>query len=66
MHVWQLNDNEIHLEAHLDFKEDIKLSEFEIILNEIEDSMYSKYRINHVNIQPEFGKSDSKDIIVQD
>ena len=26
MHVWQLNDNEIHLEAHFDFKEDIKLS----------------------------------------
>ncbi len=26
VHVWQLNENEIHLEAHIDFTEDITLS----------------------------------------
>lgn len=66
VHVWQLNEDEIHLEAHIDFTEDITLSKFDKILHEIEDLVFDKYDINHVNIQPEFGKDDAKDIIVQD
>lgn len=66
VHIWQLNEDEIHLEAHIDFLKDIKLSEFDIILDQIEDVVYHKFGINHVNIQPEFGKCDVKHIIVQD
>jgi cobalt-zinc-cadmium efflux system protein len=66
VHIWQLSEQEVHLEAHIDFNEDIKLSQFDTILNEIEDILYCKFDINHVNIQPEFGKCDSKDVIVQD
>jgi cobalt-zinc-cadmium efflux system protein len=66
VHVWQLNEDEIHLEAHIDFNEDITLSQFDIILHKIEDLVFKKYDINHVNIQPEFGKDDAKDVIVQD
>jgi cobalt-zinc-cadmium efflux system protein len=36
VHVWQLNENEIHLEAHIDFTEDISLSKFNKILYQIE------------------------------
>lgn len=66
VHVWQLNENEIHLEAHVDFHEDLSLSQFDTILNAIEEVLYHEFDVNHVNIQPEFGKCDSKDIIVQD
>ncbi len=66
VHIWQLNEEEVHLEAHIDFKEDISLSQFDIILNEIEEKVYHEFDINHVNIQPEFGKCDSKKVIVQD
>ncbi|MUU79103.1 cation diffusion facilitator family transporter [Winogradskyella endarachnes] len=66
VHVWQLNEEEIHFEAHVDFEKDISLTEFDVIRSKIEDFIYNKYDINHVNIQPEFGKSDTKDIIVQD
>ncbi|WP_242092447.1 cation diffusion facilitator family transporter [Aestuariivivens sediminicola] len=66
VHVWQLNEEEIHFEAHIDFNEDISLSEFDVVLRQIEDHVYHKYDINHVNIQPEYGKNDSKDMIVQD
>lgn len=66
VHIWQLNEDEVHLEAHIDFEEDIKLSQFDLILEEIEEIAYHKFGINHVNIQPEFGKCDSKQIIVQD
>ncbi len=66
VHIWQLNEDEIHMEAHIDFKQDIKLSEFDTILEEIEEHVYHKHGINHVNIQPEFNKCDSKSVIVQD
>ncbi|GAA4942247.1 cation diffusion facilitator family transporter [Algibacter agarivorans] len=66
VHVWQLNEEEIHLEAHIDFNEDITLSQFDAVLHDIEDLVFDKYDINHVNIQPEFGKDDAKDVIVQD
>jgi cobalt-zinc-cadmium efflux system protein len=66
VHIWQLNEDEIHLEAHIDFNKNITLSEFDIILNEIEELVFHNYDINHINIQPEFGKCDAKDVIVQD
>ena len=66
VHIWQLNEEEIHLEAHIDFKENITLSQFDVILREVEELVFHNFGINHVNIQPEFGKCDNKDIIVQD
>ncbi len=66
VHIWQLNENEIHLEAHIDFNEDISLSQFNVILQDIEKLLLYKFEINHINIQPEFGKCDAKDVIVQD
>ncbi len=66
IHLWQLTENQIHLEAHIDFKEDITLSKFDTILEEIQEELYHNFGINHVNIQPEFGRCDDKQIIVQD
>ncbi len=66
VHIWQLNEEEIHLEAHVDFTKDIPLSEFDGILDMIEEKVKAEFGINHVNIQPEFGKCDSKKVIVQD
>ncbi|PQV49589.1 cobalt-zinc-cadmium efflux system protein [Jejuia pallidilutea] len=66
VHVWQLNEEEIHLEAHIDFNADITLSQFDEILQQVEELVFRKYDINHVNIQPEYGKDDAKEVIVQD
>ena len=66
IHIWGLNDEELHLEAHLEFNEDITLSEFDHILHDIEILLHEQFEINHVNIQPEFNKEDPKEIIVQD
>lgn len=66
VHVWQLNEEETHLEAHIDFSADIPVSEFGEILHTIEAIVHEKFEINHVTLQPEFDKEDSKDIIVQD
>ncbi len=66
IHVWHLNDDELHLEAHLDCREDIKMSEFNDLLHKVEIVLFKKFNINHINIQPEFKKKDPKDFIVQD
>lgn len=66
IHVWHLNEEELHLEAHLDCTDDITMSQFNVLLDEIEELLYQKFDINHVNIQPEFKKEDPKDFIVQD
>ena len=66
IHVWYLNEHEMHLEAHLDCSEDMKMSEFNILLDQIEIVLLKKFNINHINIQPEYQKTDSKDFIVQD
>lgn len=67
IHIWQLNEDEIHLEAHLEFVEDVKISEFDLILQEIEELLFHDFGINHITIQPEYQKEEnSKDIIVQD
>ena len=66
VHVWQLNESEIHLEAHIHFNEDISLSEFDTILVEIETLLYNKFNITHINIQPELSKCEDKNVIIQD
>lgn len=66
IHVWCLNDDELHLEAHLDLIENVSITEFDLILKQIEEKLHDEFQINHVTIQPEFNKEDSKDIIVQD
>lgn len=67
IHIWQLNEDEVHLEAHLEFHEDEKISEFDLILLEIEELLFNNFGINHITIQPEYQKEEnSKDIIVQD
>ncbi|MBK5213244.1 MAG: cation transporter [Flavobacteriaceae bacterium] len=66
MHIWQLNEEETHLEAHIDFHEDVTLLQFDTVLTKVEELLYLDFGINHVTIQPEHQKDDPKDIIVQD
>ncbi|MEA1785720.1 cation diffusion facilitator family transporter [Arenibacter sp. GZD96] len=66
VHIWQLNDHTIHLEAHIDFNQDILLSEFDAVLTTIEETLGREYGISHFSIQPEFGKCSNKEIIVQE
>jgi len=66
VHIWQLNDHDIHFEAHIEFKKDIKLSEFDGICSKVESILFEKFHINHSNLQPEFERDDHKDFIIQD
>ncbi|MDH3322862.1 MAG: cation diffusion facilitator family transporter [Flavobacteriaceae bacterium] len=66
VHIWQLNEKDTHFEAHIEFKKDIKISDFDKICHQIETILSQKFHINHSNLQPEFERDDHKDFIIQD
>jgi len=66
VHLWQLNDHDIYIEAHIQFKENIKLSEWDEICFKIEEQLWSEFKINHSMLQPEFLRDDDKSFIIQD
>lgn len=66
IHLWHLNDNDVHFEAHLDCKEDITITQFNLLVDKIEEVLSHEFHINHCTIQPEFDKKCAKDFIVQD
>jgi cobalt-zinc-cadmium efflux system protein len=57
VHLWQLDDKQINLEAHISFKKDMMLSEVKEILHKIEHILYDEFEINHVTLQPEINGS---------
>ena len=66
IHLWHLNDNELHFEAHLDCKENITIVEFNSLVIAIEEVLCHEFKINHCTIQPEFQKTCAKDYIIQE
>jgi cobalt-zinc-cadmium efflux system protein len=65
IHIWQLNDHDIFLEAHLDFKEDIALSKATKVIEQIESKLKEKFHIAHTTLQAEYNRDDNKDLVVE-
>ncbi|HKK61162.1 MAG TPA: cation diffusion facilitator family transporter [Bacteroidales bacterium] len=63
VHIWRLSDNEIHLEAHVQIKKDLKLSEINPIQKEIEKILEQKFRIHHITLQFELNPNHSRNLI---
>ncbi|MCF6172538.1 MAG: cation diffusion facilitator family transporter [Campylobacteraceae bacterium] len=63
MHIWRLNDHDIHLEAHIDFKENLPLKEASETTLKIEDYLQTTYHIAHITLQAEYDKDDDKSLL---
>jgi len=63
IHVWNLSDQDIHFEAHIDLNNDIKISESEYILRKIEQLLLKQFGISHVTLQMEYDFCDLKNLI---
>ncbi len=63
LHVWKLDDHDIHLEAHIDFNENINLEKVTKIIGKIGENLKNRYHISHVTLQAEFDKNDDKKLI---
>ncbi|MFN8206770.1 MAG: cation diffusion facilitator family transporter [Bacteroidales bacterium] len=54
VHAWNLTDQEVHFECHIDLKEDIRLSETDPIREKIEKELRDRFGIGHTTLQFEF------------
>ena len=64
IHLWRLDDHQIHLEAHLDFVEDVTLSLSNSVIDRLEQRLHDRFDIEHTTFQCEYGREDSKAKIV--
>ncbi|MDO8453668.1 MAG: cation diffusion facilitator family transporter [Sulfurimonas sp.] len=66
VHIWKLSDKEIMLEAHLDFKEDLALSQSTKIVETLQEELHTHFGITHATFQNEFEREDNKDLVKQE
>jgi cobalt-zinc-cadmium efflux system protein len=64
-HAWQLNDNEIMFEAHVEFVEDLPISQACEVLKDMKKLLREHFDIHHTTFQPEFQVSCDRDLINQ-
>lgn len=66
VHVWQLTDNQVYFEGHLDMKKNLKVSECQEIIDIVQKRLHEKFDIDHVTLQMEYNRCDNKEIINQE
>ena len=63
VHIWNLDDQSIHFECHVDLKKDTLLSEAGKVYCAMEELLREKHGISHITIQLEHEWCDDKDMI---
>ncbi|BDD08484.1 cobalt transporter [Fulvitalea axinellae] len=64
IHVWKLSDSEVHLEAHVEYRSDLSLSESGRVLAGIKKLLANNFGITHCTFQQEYGvKGESKAVV---
>lgn len=63
IHAWMLTDREIHLEAHIELKSDLKLSQVKQIQYEIETYLKKENGISHITLQFEYKTNHAPSLI---
>ena len=66
IHVWNLTDKEVHFEAHIDLRKDIRVSESQQVVDKVQRLLKEKFDIDHVTLQLEYDRCDDKEIIHQE
>ena len=63
VHLWKLDDKGIHLEAHLDFSDNLTLLESNQIITILEKKLHEKFEITHTTFQCEYDSNHNKEQI---
>lgn len=63
VHIWNLDDSDIHFECHADMQNDLKISEIDTIRSNVENYLKDKYSIDHVTFQAEFDSCQDKRLV---
>lgn len=63
IHVWQLDNRQIHFEGHVDFNQDFPLDKVNSVLEQLRIILHEQFKIDHVTFQPEYDICHEKDLI---
>ncbi len=64
IHIWKLNDNETHFEAHIEV-EDMTVSKTSEIQKKISAELHTRYEINHTTLQFECELCEKFDLLAR-
>jgi cobalt-zinc-cadmium efflux system protein len=53
IHIWNLSDSQIFLEAHINLDKDLKISQAMNIKKEVEELLKNNYKVDHITLQIE-------------
>jgi cobalt-zinc-cadmium efflux system protein len=62
VHAWNLNDQEIHFECHVDLKTDLHISQTEALLFKIKLILSEQFKVNHTTVQFEYNTCEDKSV----
>lgn len=51
VHVWRLNDTQVHLEAHISLTQNFNMTEAMVIRSQIRQMLHERYKITHVTLE---------------
>lgn len=66
MHLWPLNEHEIHFEARVDCAQNMTISEFNQLAAQIAKLLHDDFHIHHCTLQPDFQNPTDKSTVVQE
>lgn len=63
IHLWALNDNQTHLEAHLSFSENLSLADASKVCAAVETKLKKQFPIHHITLQSEYEPDCTEELI---
>jgi cobalt-zinc-cadmium efflux system protein len=63
VHAWNLNDQQVHFEGHIDLKEDMPVSKTDALKDRVRDLFHPKFHIDHTPLEVEFGCCHDDELI---
>jgi cobalt-zinc-cadmium efflux system protein len=64
LHIWQMDDEHIHLEAHLNISQDLSLSKAQTVRHDVETLLKDKFGISHITLQIEYKGCKDNDYLI--
>jgi cobalt-zinc-cadmium efflux system protein len=63
VHVWSLNDKQVHFEGHVDLEQDMTVSQSSELSKKISKLLHDQFEIVHTTLQMEFGCCEENHLI---
>lgn len=64
VHLWKLNDSQVHFEAHLNLKNNIDMIKMMSVRNETEHLLHEKFGIQHITLQLGYNCCNGKNRLI--